>query len=75
MTAQVDMLRKLSIVAVGTLFSSQVSQVFAVGAVASMWLCVQCRTMPYRFREDLGWRWRRGGGGGGSRAWALIRAN
>ena len=69
MTAQVDMLRKLSIVAVGTLFGSQVSQVFAVGAVASLWLCVQCRTMPYRFREDLGKIYATGG----SRAWALIR--
>ena len=52
MTAQVDMLRKLSIVAVGTLFDTKVSQVFAVLSLASLWLCVQCRVMPYRFRED-----------------------
>ena len=48
----VDMLRKLCVVGVGTLFSSRPgAEAFAVLQIACLWLMVQIKVKPYRFPE------------------------
>ena len=47
-----DMLRKLTIVAFGTLLADPAKQTFAVIQIATVWLCVQVQVQPYRFKED-----------------------
>ena len=48
----VDMLRKFTIVAVGSILNDPTTQAVMVIQITAVWLCVQCIVQPYRFKED-----------------------